>query len=105
MPEYYLSLGEGICTSRLQSGLTGAHQKKEWKGTFYPEDQVLSEGRLTIGSAAGPHHHDITTVSGGGVGGARGGGGGSLVKAGEYLEPAALPNPDQLLPILASTLL
>ena len=26
------------------------------------------------------------------------------MKAGEYLEPAALPNPDQLLPILASTL-
>ena len=72
LPEYYLSLGKGICTSRLQSGLTGAHQKKEWKGTFYPEDQVLSEGRLTIGSTAGPHHHDITTVSGGGVGGQEG---------------------------------
>ena len=26
------------------------------------------------------------------------------MKAGEYLEPAALPNPDQLPPILASTL-
>ena len=50
------------CTSEEKSG----------KGTFYPEDQVLSEGRLTIGSAAGPHHHDITTVSGGGVGGQEG---------------------------------
>ena len=78
-------------------------RRKSGKGTFYPEDQVFSDGRLTIGSTAGPHHHDITTVSGGGVGGQEGGGG-SLVKAGEYLEPAALPNPDQLLPILASTL-
>ena len=47
-------------------------RRKSGKGTFYPEDQVLSEGRLTIGSAAGPHHHDITTVSGGGVGGQEG---------------------------------
>ena len=46
--------------------------RKSGKGTFYPEDQVFSDGRLTIGSTAGPHHHDITTVSGGGVGGQEG---------------------------------
>ena len=47
-------------------------RRKSGKGSFYPEDQVLSGGRLTIGSTAGPHHHDITTVSGGGVGGQEG---------------------------------